>query len=80
MAKTIEIPDALHEQLVARATAEGLSLSDYVLRELQLRPQRMAPDELLAYLDTLPPVRSELSSADLLRQARKERERELGRE
>lgn len=79
MAKTIEIPDELHAQLSDRAAAAGMSFGEYVLRELQ-RPERMNPNELLAYLDALPPVQSALSSADLLRQARDERERELGRE
>ena len=79
MAKTIEIPDDLHAQLVERAAAAGMPIGEYVLHELQ-RPERMNPDELLAYLDALPPVQTTLSSAELLRQARDERERELGRE
>jgi hypothetical protein len=49
MAKTIEIPDSLYEQLAERAAAAGMAMGEYVLRELE-RPGRMKPGELLAYL------------------------------
>lgn len=53
MAVTIEIrnvPEALHRRLTARAALGGLSLSDYLLRELRAIAERPTPDELRARL------------------------------
>jgi len=78
MAKTLEIenvPDALHEALVARAEQDGLSVSAYVLRELQ-KPvvAEIQPDDLLARLQRLPRVDlGGLTAADLIREGREER-------
>jgi hypothetical protein len=51
MAKTVEIPDELHEALEARARAEGVSVPDMVARELGMmipkRPLNEIIDEVL---------------------------------
>ena len=53
MSKMIQIrhvPDTLHRQLRARATQAGMSLSDYLRRELEVAVQRLTPAELRARL------------------------------
>ena len=49
MAKMIQIrhvPDALHRRLRARAALAGMSLSDYLRRELEVAADRLTPSEL----------------------------------
>lgn len=49
MAKMIQlrhVPDDLHRKLKARAALEGLSLSDYLLREVQRAAERPTLAEL----------------------------------
>ncbi len=59
MSKMIQIrhvPDRLHRRLKARAAAHGLSLSDYLRRELERVGEQMTPEELreaLARLDAV---------------------------
>ena len=50
MAKTIQIrdvPDDVHEVLRVRAAREGLSLSEYLRRQVSLLARRPTPDEFL---------------------------------
>ncbi len=49
MSKMIQIrnvPDGLHHKLKARAALEGLSLSDYLMREARRAVERPTLDEL----------------------------------
>ena len=49
MSKMIQlrhVPDALHHKLKVRATLESMSLSDYLIREVQKVAERPAPTEL----------------------------------
>lgn len=51
MSKMIQIrnvPDDLHRQLKARAAAEGMTLSDYIKRELSLGSRRSTIREIAA--------------------------------
>lgn len=60
MPKMIQIrhvPDALHRRLRARAAMAGMSLSDYLRRELELAADRLTPGELRERLTMLEPVR-----------------------
>ena len=60
MAKMIQIrhvPDALHRRLRARAAMAGMSLSDYLRRELEFAADRLTPTELRERLAMLDPVR-----------------------
>jgi plasmid stability protein len=50
------VPDALHRKLKARAAMEGMSLSDYLLREIQLIAEQPTLKETLAEIAKLPPV------------------------
>ncbi len=71
------VPDRVHAVLTRRAAEAGLSLSDYVLRELELVASRDANSELLHQLALLP--RSAVSGADAVRSMRDERDREIAR-
>ncbi len=42
------VPDAVHAELVRRAATAGVSLSDYVLRELERVAARPPVEEVLA--------------------------------
>ncbi|HEV7240793.1 MAG TPA: toxin-antitoxin system HicB family antitoxin [Thermoanaerobaculia bacterium] len=77
MAKTVEIPDELHDALVARAEEEGLSLSDYVVRELESTEQTGVAADLLERIRSRPPVDLKITAAELIREGREERDREL---
>ncbi|HKO55946.1 MAG TPA: hypothetical protein VJ276_08715 [Thermoanaerobaculia bacterium] len=74
MAKTIEIPEVhevLYARLAWRAEAAGLSLSDYVLRELRNSlPLVMDQAEWGAVAPRLPPLYTSSDSADIIRTLR----------
>jgi plasmid stability protein len=58
MSKMIQIrnvPDELHRQLKMRAAATGMSMSDYIKRELSLRARRVTIGEIAAETRALPP-------------------------
>jgi antitoxin FitA len=60
MSKMIQIrhvPDTLHRRLRARAALAGMSLSDYLRRELQTAAERLTPGELRERLASLEPVK-----------------------
>jgi antitoxin FitA len=51
MSKMIQIrnvPDDLHRQLKVRAAAAGMSMSDYIKRELDLRSRKSTIQEIIA--------------------------------
>ncbi|MDX2225149.1 MAG: hypothetical protein SFV21_20500 [Rhodospirillaceae bacterium] len=78
MSKMIQlrnVPDALHRQLKARATGEGMSLSDYLIREARAMVARPTLAEFKARLAALPPVLSvPESSAEAVRAERENRD------
>ena len=60
MSKMIQIrhvPDALHRRLRARAALAGMSLSDYLRREIESAAERLTPGELRERLATIEPAR-----------------------
>ena len=59
MAKMIQlrhVPDELHRKLKARAALEGLSLSDYLLKEIQRVAERPTLAELRQRLGQRTPI------------------------
>jgi plasmid stability protein len=48
------VPDEIHRRLKARAALAGMSLSEYLLRELERSLERPTREELLARLRALP--------------------------
>jgi plasmid stability protein len=73
MAKMIQlrhVPDELHRKLKARAAMEGLSLSDYLLREVRGIADRPTVAELQARILRRTPVRPRETPAKAVRAER----------
>ena len=73
MSKMIQIrnvPDDVHRKLKVRAAEKGMSLSDYLLAELEEIAELPTLEEWVARVRRLPPVRTEESSAAVIRRAR----------
>jgi len=64
------VPDSLHRKLKARASLEGLSLSDYVLAELQRYANRPTMQDLRDRLSRRQPVRPTVPPTDAVRDNR----------
>jgi plasmid stability protein len=73
MVQLRNVPDDVHRKLKARAAGEGLTMSDYVLREVRKALERPTRDELLARLSARPVRRLRPSPTAILR---RERERQ----
>ena len=70
MAKMIQlrhVPDALHRKLKARASEEGLSLSEYLIREAERLVERPSPAQMRARLAGRLPVRPSMPPAQAVR-------------
>ena len=67
------VPDELHRRLKARAAMEGLSMSDYVLRELRKALDRPTRQEILDRLQAQPLRRLRRSAAEVIRAERETR-------
>lgn len=70
MIQVRNVPDALHRKLKSRAALEGLSLSDYVLREMEQLAERPTMKELAARIASRTPVNYRVSPAELIREER----------
>ncbi len=73
MIQVRNVPDSLHRKLKSRAALEGLSLSDYVLREMEHVAERPTPREMAERLASLPPVKYKISPVEILREERNSR-------
>jgi len=76
MARMIQIrnvPDAMHRTLKARAALEGMSLSEYLLRELARLAERPTRAELLARIAKRKAVRPPRAAAKMVREERDRR-------
>ncbi len=67
------VPDEFHRRLEARAEATGLSVPDFVLRELEKSLARPSREEILNRLAELPSLQLEPSPAEILREERDRR-------
>lgn len=67
------VPETLHRRLKARAALEGISMSRYVLREIEKALERPSRRELLEAIRLQPEVELEPSPADVLREERDSR-------
>jgi antitoxin FitA len=73
MAKMIQIrnvPDDLHRKLKARAAEQGMSLSDYLLAEVEALGTRPSPEEIKERLRRLPPLKLSEDPSITLRRMR----------
>ena len=76
MSKMIQIrhvPDALHRKLKARAAAQGMSLSDYLLRELREIAVQPSLEEWFQRVASREPVHLPFSTAEAIRAERDSR-------
>jgi len=79
MSKMIQlrnVPDALHRTLKARAAIAGMSLSDYLLREIREIAERPTLTEFRARLHQREPVAAQLDTARMVQEERAGRSRE----
>ena len=67
------VPDEVHSQLKARAALEGMSLSDYLLREVRRILERPRLAELRSRLRGREPVRTRVTPARAVRAERDRR-------
>jgi plasmid stability protein len=70
MIQVRNVPDDLHRKAKARAALEGLSLSAYLLRELERAVDRPSRRDVLDRLARLPPVKVEPDPAEVIREER----------
>jgi antitoxin FitA len=70
MVQIRNVPSDLHRELKARAAQEGLSLSDYLLRELRQALDRPTLDEMRKRLSRRQPVQLDPAPAAAVRAER----------
>jgi plasmid stability protein len=76
MSKMIQIrdvPDGVHRTLKARAAREGMSLSDFLKRELEHSASRPTMTEWLERVRQLKPIPTKQSAASIIRELRDSR-------
>jgi plasmid stability protein len=64
------VPDAVHLRLKEQATAAGMSLSEYLLRETSLIAERLSMEEMRARLAARKPAKLSESPTKIIRAAR----------
>jgi len=73
MPKTVQVrnvPDQVHRTLKARAAREGMSLSDFIKRELERCAQLPTMREWLDRTAKSKPIRTQWSGAEIIRELR----------
>jgi plasmid stability protein len=73
MIQVRDVPEDVHGTLKARAAREGMSLSDFIKRELERVAERPTMQEWLERTRQAKPVRAGRSAAQLIRELRDER-------
>lgn len=67
------VPDSVHRQIKARAALAGMSMSEYMLREIRRSLDRPTREELLRRIASLPEVQVSPSPAEVVRAERDSR-------
>ena len=70
MVQIRNVPPEFHRRLKARAALEGMSMSDYILREVGKSLERPTRAEVLERLRTRPVRRLKRNAADVIRAER----------
>ncbi|MEX2270630.1 MAG: hypothetical protein WD690_04135 [Vicinamibacterales bacterium] len=70
MVQIRNVPSEFHRRLKARAAMEGMSMSEYILREVGKSLDRPTRSEVLERLRTRPVVRLKRSPGDVIRAGR----------
>jgi plasmid stability protein len=73
MIQVRDVPDNVHGILKARAAREGMSLSDYIKRELEHTAERPSMREWLDLVQKMKPIPSNRSGAQIVRELRDSR-------
>lgn len=73
MIQVRDVPEELHSILKARAAREGMSLSDFIKRELKHVAERPSMREWLDLVEQIKPIKSERSAVQVIRELREER-------
>lgn len=73
MVQVRNVPSELHRRLKVRAASEGMSMSDYILREIRKSLDRPTQQEFLERLRARPLRRPRRSAAELIRAERDSR-------
>jgi hypothetical protein len=70
MIQVRDVPDQVHRTLKARAAREGMSLSDFIKRELQRTVERPTLQEWLDRTRQLKPLVTKRSAVEVIRKMR----------
>jgi plasmid stability protein len=70
MIQVRNVSERVHGTLKARAAREGMSLSDFIKRELERSVERPTMQEWLEFTKQLKPIPSERSAAQVIRELR----------
>lgn len=73
MVQIRNVPDEVHKELRLRAVRAGLTLSDFLLREVVRVAERPSLDDVLKRVATRKPLLPKVDSAALLRRERTSR-------
>ncbi len=73
MIQVRDVADHVHGTLKSRAAREGMSLSDFIKRELEHAAERPTMQEWLDRLKQVKPVRTVKSATQVIRELRDER-------
>jgi len=70
MIQVRDVPERVHSTLKARAAREGMSLSDFIKRELESTVERPSMREWLELTQRAKPIRVKRSAAQIVRELR----------
>ncbi len=73
MIQVRDVPEQIHGTLKARAAQEGMSLSDYIKRELEHLAERPTMREWLELTQRAKPIPAKGSAAQIVRELRDSR-------
>jgi len=73
MIQVRDVPEHVHSTLKSRAAREGMSLSDFIKRELERAAERPTMQEWLDRTQRAKPIPAKIPTARILREMRDER-------
>jgi plasmid stability protein len=77
MIQVRNVPDRLHQELMRRARARGQTLTDYIQQILEREVDRPSAQEVFDRIEARPRIHLGVTAAELIREARAERERDI---
>ena len=73
MIQVRDVPEHVHSTLKSRAAREGMSLSDFIKRELERAAERPTMQEWLERTQRAKPIPAKIAAARVIRELRDER-------